>query len=497
MSHSSETVAAVDLGSNSFHMIIARHIAGEPHVIDRMREMVQLAAGLDRHHHLDQAAQQRALACLERFGQRLRSLPPGSVRVLGTSALRQARAAGDFISAAQQALGHPIEIISGREEARLIYLGVAHSLPADTGRRLVIDIGGGSTECIIGERFEAQHMESLRIGCVISSRRYFPNGALSRSNMQQAQTKARLLLLGVEGHFCDIGWQNCAGSSGTIKAVEAVLLANGWSEAGITLNGLYALRDALIQAGEVKRLALPGLRPERAPVLPGGLAILIAVFEGLKIERMQVSEGAMREGALYDLLGRIQHEDVRDRTIAWLSERYHVDTAHAARVAQTALECLDQVATIWKLTGDEHRHMLSWAARLHEIGLAVAHSGYHKHGAYLAEHSDVPGFSNQEQHVLAAMIRSHRRTFTRTAFHELAGTWRESAWRLSILLRLAVLLHRSRSQEALPKINLEAGERLLRIRFPAGFLESHPLTLADLRQEAEDLRSSRIKLRVS
>ena len=340
-------------------------------------------------------------------------------------------------------------------------------------------------------------MESLRIGCVIASRRYFPNGALSRSNMQQAETAARLLLLGIEGHFRDIGWQSCAGSSGTIKAVEAVLAANGWSETGITLNGLYALRDALFQAGEVKRLALPGLRPERAPVLPGGLAILIAVFEGLRIERMQVSEGAMREGALYDLLGRIQHEDVRDRTIAWLSERYHVDAPQAARVAQTALECLDQVAAPWRLTGEEHRHMLSWAARLHEIGLAVAHSGYHKHGAYLAEYSDAPGFSTQEQQVLAAMIRSHRRTFTHTAFHGLAGIWQESAWRLSILLRLAVLLHRSRSQEALPKLGLEAGERALRIRFPPGFLESHPLTLADLLQEAKDLRSSRIRLKVS
>jgi exopolyphosphatase/guanosine-5'-triphosphate,3'-diphosphate pyrophosphatase len=492
-----ETIAAVDLGSNSFHMIIARLMVGQPQVLDRMREMVQLAAGLDRHHHLSQEAQGRALACLERFGQRLRSLPPGSVRAVGTSTLRQARNAAGFIAAAQRALGHPIEVISGQEEARLIYLGVAHTLPAQEGRRLVIDIGGGSTECIIGERFEAQHRESLRVGCVIVSRHFFPKGALTSRHMRDAETAARLQLLGLEGRYRAIGWQDCAGSSGTIKAVQAILLANGWSEDGITLDGLCRLRDAVLEAGNVSRLELPGLRPERAPVLPGGLAILLAAFESLGIERMQVSEGAMREGVLYDLLGRIQHEDVRDRTIVQLTERYHVDAAQAARVEKTALECLAQVAQAWGLMNEEHRQILGWAARLHEIGLAIAHSGYHKHGAYLAQYSDMLGFSSQEQQVLAALIRMHRRTFVRSAFQSLPGVWKEPAWRLSVLLRLAVLLHHSRSPEPLPEFKLSVSDRTIELKFARGFLAHHPLTLADLKEEADYLRSAKLRLKVS
>lgn len=492
-----DTIAAVDLGSNSFHMIIARLIGGEPHVLDRMREMVQLAAGLDRHYHLAEEVQDRALACLKRFGQRLRSLPPGSVRAVGTSTLRQARNASEFIVAAQRALGHPIEVISGQEEARLIYLGVAHTLPPQEGRRLIIDIGGGSTECILGERFEAQHMESLRVGCVILSRRYFPKGVISPRYLYEAQTAARLQLLGMEGRFREIGWKDCAGSSGTVKAVQAILLANGWSEEDITLNGLYRLREALLEAGDVSRLALPSLRPERAPVLPGGLAILLAAFESLEIERMQVSEGAMREGVLYDLLGRIQHEDVRDRTITQLSERYHVDIVHADRVEKTALDCLSQVADSWGLKNEEHKNMLSWAARLHEMGLAIAHSGYHKHGAYLAQYSDMPGFSSQEQQVLAALVRTHRRSFTRNLFRPLSASWRDAAWRLAVLLRLSVLLHHSRSPEPLPTFRLAVNDQTIQLSFAPGFLARHPLTLADLRQEAEYLRSVKLKLKLS
>lgn len=490
-----EVIAAVDLGSNSFHMIVARVADGRLHVLDHMREMVQLAAGLTKKDLLTEAAQKRALACLARFGQRLRHMRRGSVRAVGTQTLRRAANARAFLNLARRALGHPIEIIGGAEEARLIYGGVAHTLPNSPERRLVIDIGGGSTELIIGQGFEALHTESLAIGCVSLTKAHFADGAISDENLARAGIAAGLELQNIERQFRDIGWGGCIGASGTVNAIQAVVRANKWSDGDITAESLARLRDALLKAGHVRKLSLAGLRAERAPIFPAGVAILAATFVSLGIERLRAADGALREGLLYDLLGRMRHEDVRDRTIDGLCTRYHVDSEHGRRVERTVCDLLAQVAPRWQLNREDDANMLGWAARLHEVGLTIAHSQYHKHGAYLIANTDMPGFSRQEQELLAALVRGHRRKFPAAVFRELPRAVSLTAARLAMILRLAVLLHRARSRRPLPPLTLTATGKTLRLSFPPGWLAEHPLTQADLAQEAEYLNAAGMRLK--
>lgn len=487
-----ETVAAVDLGSNSFHMIVARIVHGQLHVLDRLQETVRLGAGLDERNRLTAEAGRRAIDCLKRFGQRLHGMQASSVRAVGTNTLRRARRVEKFLARAEAALGHPIEVISGREEARLIYLGVAREIPED-GPRLVIDIGGGSTELILGERMEPRLAESLYMGCVSMWQAHFPNGRITAKALRRAETAARLELQPVEAQFRH-GWQLAYGSSGTIRTIGAVARAAGWCDSDITPAALAHLREALLEAGHVDRLRFAALSADRAPVFPGGVAILTAVFDALGIESLRVSDSALREGLLYDLLGRLRHEDVRERTIGGLSALYHVDKSQAARVEATARECFTQVAADWNLT-DADAALLSWAARLHEMGLAVAHTQYHKHGAYLARYADLPGFSSTEQQGLALLIRAHRRKFPLDEFALLPAAPRRQAQRLATLLRLAVLLHRGRSDAPLPRLRLSAGKRSLRVNFPGRWLAQHPLTLADLQQESEWLGQAGMKLK--
>ncbi len=487
------TVAALDLGSNSFHMIVARVMNGQFHVVDRLQEMVRLAAGLDEHNNLDKPSRARALECLARFGERLRGMSPGSVRVVGTNTLRRARNSKKFLLAAEHALGHPIEIISGQEEARLVYQGVVHDLPDDGKRRLVIDIGGGSTEFIVGRRYEPLLAESLHMGCVGMSLEYFPNGQLTSKHWRRAETAAHLELQPIESRIREQGWNSVYGASGTIRAISAVLHAKKWTDGEITLAALQQLRNALLAAGDLRRVAFEGLSPERAPVFPGGTAILLAAFEALAIERMEISDSALREGLLYDLLGRIRLSDPRRRTVAALLERYHVDAVQAAHVERTAQYCLTRVANAWEL-GIPQAQALTFAARLHEIGLAIAHTKYHRHGAYLVEHSDLPGFSREEQRLLAVLIRGHRRRFPAEVLEMLPPDERRVARRLMVLLRLAVLLHRGRSQVELPRFRLVARKRVLTLGFPRGWLKKNPLTCADLEQEMEYLKAAGLVL---
>jgi len=490
-----DTLAAVDLGSNSFHMIIAQvRDDGGLHVVDRLREQVQLAAGLDAERRLSSEARARALACLERFGERLRGLPQGKVRAVGTNTLRSTRSSGEFLRVAQRALGHPIEIIAGHEEARLIYLGVAHTQADDQGRRLVIDIGGGSTEFIIGQRFEPRYRESLFMGCVSASRRHFGDGLMTEVAFRQAEIAARLELEAIERQYRRVGWDECIGSSGTIKAVGSVVVANGWSTGAITRKGLEKVRRALVKAGSSDALALDGLSRERAAVFPGGVAILTAAFESLGIEEMQVSDGALREGLLYELLGRIGHEDVRERTILAMARRYQASPRFAQRVAQTVELCRQHVASVWGLASEDVRIMLRWAALMHEIGVAISHHSYHKHGGYLVRYSDMPGFSRQDQVLLSVLVRGHRRKFAREELAELAETVAGVAERMCVLLRLAVLLNHGRSPEPLPPFQLSADDQSLDVVFPDGWLDRHPLTRANLEREAEYLKPARLRL---
>ncbi len=485
-----DEIAAVDLGSNSFHLIVARLRDGRLEVIDRLREHVRLAQGLLPDNRLSDEARARALDCLARFGQRLRELPPGAVRAVGTNTLRKARSPG-FLEAAREALGHPVEIISGVEEARLIYLGVARSLEAaDHERRLVMDIGGGSTELIVGSGDRPLELDSLYMGCVSMSQRFFPEGRVDKPAMRRAILAAQLEVEPIRRRYRRAGWERAVGASGTIKAVRQILLAEGWSDQGITPAGLKKLRKALVAAGDMARVSLKSLSEERRPVLPGGVAILSAVFDLLEIERMQLSSGALREGILFDLVGRLHHADIRGHSVERMIERFGCDAAQAQRVARVALRLFDQLAEEWRLDAGVWRPVLEWAARLHEIGLVVAHGQYHKHGAYLVQHSDMAGFSLTEQRVLAALVRSHRRKFPLSVFEDLPKVVREPAQSLAVLLRLAALIQRGRSSRT-PEIlrARSAGPQVLVLRFGKGFLEHHPLTRADLEAEQRYLQA--------
>lgn len=487
--HGITRVAAVDLGSNSFHLFVARVIGNRLHIVDRLKQRIYLAAGLDAKGNLSKAAQDRAIECLERFGQRLGHPPNQRVRAVGTNTLRKARNAQAFIRRAKRALGHPIEVISGREEARLIYLGVAHSIAETSGRRLVIDIGGGSTECIIGRHFEPLAADSLYMGCVSYSLKYFPRGRIRRDYMDRAELAARLEFETLASRYGALRWKECVGSSGTILATEQLLRANGWTKQGITREGLARLRRAVIDVGSMARLAqMRGISEDRAPVYPGGLAILCAAFDAFGITRMRTSTGALREGLVYDLLGRIGHEDVRDATIRQYAERYHVDLEQAARVERTALLLLKGASKAWKLDPEMARKYLAWSSRLIEIGMSISYSGYHKHSAYIVAHADMPGFSNEDQQMLATLISGHRRKILPEHFNDLPEDHVWMSQCLCVLLRLAVRLHRGRRQRALPAISLSARKKRLELTFPRGWLDKHPLTQADLADEKSRLQ---------
>lgn len=489
-----DLLAAIDLGSNSFHLIVARSVQSEIRTLERLGEKVQLAAGLDADNNLTEEAQQRALDCLSRFAPFLTGIHPDNIRIVGTNALRAAHNSRQFLNRAEKVLGHPLEVISGREEARLIYVGAAHSLATPQGRRLVADIGGGSTEFIIGEGFDAQALESLHMGCVAYSKRFFSDGQISTKRYQQAVLAAKNELLNIVKPYKKLGWQETVGTSGTIKACAAVLQQNGWSEGPITREALGKLSKALLKFKDLDSVSLDGLRSDRAKVFPAGVAILQAIFELLDISEMTFTDGALREGVLFDLQGRFSDQDIREQTVSALSERYHADPSQAEIVSQTALSLFDQVKDSWQLGHDELRQILRWAARLHEIGLAIAHSQFHKHGAYLLLHSDLPGFSRQQQSMLAVLVRSHRRKFPMAEFRMQPEALELPLIRLAILLRLAVHLNHSRPDEAILNVRIQAENRQIHLSFPEGWFNDNPLTLADLENEQAYLESYGYKL---
>ncbi|HMM74463.1 MAG TPA: Ppx/GppA phosphatase family protein [Gammaproteobacteria bacterium] len=487
------TIAAVDLGSNSFHLVVAHPQDGHLKVIDRLREVIRLAAGFDAENRLSEEVCDSALRCLTRFGERIRHLPPGAVRAVGTNALRKARNAASFVARAEAVLGHPIDIVSGYEEARLIYLGVSHGLQDDAELRLVIDIGGGSTEVITGRRFEPEIMESLHIGSVGMSVAQFCDGTIDARRMRAAEILARQEFEPIEEAISRAGWQSAIGASGTMETVAAVLAHHGWAKDGITREGLLELRAAMIAAGHVERLGELGVPADRRAIFPGGVAIALGAFEELGIERMRVSDSALREGLLYDLLGRIEREDVRERTVAHLMQRFDVDRSQVARVRATVAHLCVEVAAEWKLKSEEDLRLLEWAAALHEIGNTVSHSQYHKHGAYLLHHLDMPGFARGDQNRLATLVRAHRRKIPLPEFAVFPQS--DALLRLALLLRLAVVLHRARGAATPTEVHLKAEPRALKLVFPKGWLETHPLTSADLAQEADYVKAIGYRLK--
>jgi len=488
-----DQIAAVDLGSNSFHMVVARYSQGQLRVIDRLRETVRMADGLDGRGGLSEEARLRALECLERFGQRIRDLPHHHVRALATNTVRRLSSPRAFLTPGEAALGHPIEVISGREEARLIYLGVAHAQPPkEDQHRLVIDIGGGSTEFIIGRGFNPVERESIQVGCIASTRRFFPGGKLSKKRWKDALTEIAGELQQFATLYRDLGWQEAIGSSGTSKAIGEICAAMKLTKGAVTAEALPQVRDRLLQVERIEDIDLPGLSGDRRPIIAGGVLILEAAFQALGIERMMVSKAAMREGILYDMIGRGGQNDVREAAVAAQMRRYDVDTRQAQRVEATALSMFEQVRAAWKLE-DMDAELLSYAARLHEIGLAVAHSQYHVHGAYLLEHSDISGFSRQEQLFLSALVRTHRRNVPKSAFEALPDRRLAAAKRTAALLRLAVLLHRAHEAQPIPKLDVSVEGEQLSLVLDKEWIEQRPLLRADLLDEPDHMTGLGVK----
>ncbi|GAB3390554.1 exopolyphosphatase [Lysobacter fragariae] len=491
-----DMLAAIDLGSNSFHMVVAQYLLGQLRIVDRLRETVRMAEGLDARGGLDPAVRQRAVDCLARFGQRVRDIPPQRIRAIATNTVRRLAQPQGFLLPAEAALGHAIEVVAGREEARLIYLGVAHAQPSKPGElRLVIDIGGGSTECIIGSGFEAIERESLQLGCIASTRRFFPSGKLSKKKWKEALTEVTAEFQQFTGTYRALGWHEVIGSSGTNKAIGDICAAMKLTKGAVTAEALPQVRDRLLQADRIEDIELPGLSSERRPIIAGGILVLEAAFAALGLQRMAVSKAAMREGVLYDMLGRGGEHDPRDASVDALMVRYAIDKKQATRVETSLLRMFDQVAKPWSLDGDD-RLMLARAARLHELGLVIAHSQYHVHSAYVIENSDIAGFSQQQQRFLAALVRTHRRGIPKSAFDALPDRLLTSARRGAALLRLAVLLHRSHENGEIPRLDLKADGSTLTLGVSKKWLDARPLVKADLLGEPEDLAGLGIQLQV-
>ncbi|HUU71997.1 MAG TPA: Ppx/GppA phosphatase family protein [Burkholderiales bacterium] len=484
------TIAAVDLGSNSFRLQVGRVVDEQVYAVDSLREPVRLAAGLSPDGDLDEAAQERAVGVLRRFAQRLRGFPPNTVRAVGTNTLRAARNAAEVLPRLESALGFPIEIVAGREEARLVYVGVAHGLAPSADKRLVVDIGGGSTEFIIGSGITPELTESLYMGCVSWSLKFFPDQRVSKSSMKRAEVAARIEIEAIRKKFSSKYWSEAIGSSGTARAISDVLESNGWCDSGINREGLEKLRSAVIGAGHIAKIDLPGLRGDRLPVLPGGLAIMKAVFDELDVSHMNIASGAMRQGILWDMIGRRRHKDMRETTVRQFMKRYHVDTVQARRVERLAKKLYEQFGS-----GDDLDYgilLLSWAARLHEIGLSVSHSGFHKHSAYIVSNADMPGFSRMEQQHAAKLVRSHRGSLDK--LRNLAAD--ETDWTLLISLRLAVLMYRSRSEKRLPRIVAKKSDSTFTLVIDGGWLNANPLTAAELQDEIAAWRRLGVELSV-
>ena len=489
-----DLLAAVDLGSNSFHMVVSRYVLGQLRTVDRIRETVRLAEGLDAKGGLNAEVRQRALACLARFGQRLRDIPSQRVRAIATNTVRQLAVPQAFLVPAETALGHPIEVVSGREEARLIYLGVANEQPPRAGQlRLVIDIGGGSTECIIGTGLEALERESLQAGCVASTRRFFGDGQLSRRRWNEALAEVSAEFQQFAGVYRGLGWDEALGSSGTNKAIGEICAALKLTKGAVTAEALPQVRDRLLRAGTIDEIDLPSLSNERKPIIAGGLLVLEAAFNALGLQRMAVSKAAMREGVLHDMLGRGSEADPREASVRALMLRYGIEPGQAQRVEDTALQLFERVARDWAFDADD-RVRLAWAARLHELGLAIAHSQYHVHGAYILEHSDIAGFSQQEQRFLATLVRTHRRKIPKGAFDVLPDRLQPGSRHCAALLRLAVLLHRSHEPDDLPPLRLLAQGDQLTLALPGAWLDARPLLRTDLETERQELPSLGVRL---
>ena len=478
-------LASVDLGSNSFRLQVCQIIDGQLKVIDSLKVMVRFAAGLDEHKNLDAESQERALACLAKFGERLRGFEADQVRAVATNTFRVAKNIREFLPKAEAALGFPIEIIAGREEARLIYTGVVHTLPPNGDKMLVIDIGGGSTEFVIGADIKPLHTESLPLGCVTYSLRFF-SGKISQKNFQAAINAARAEIQRISKLLKREGWDFAVGTSGSAKAIRDLIAEELGEDENITYAGMQHLARRICEAGSVKKAKFNDLKPERIEVFAGGLAVMMAAFEELEIKNMMVTDAALRDGVFYDLIGRQLNQDMRDQTVEQFRQRYHVAASQAdrvAKVAQTFLQSVSQHISVQEL-GYWQRYV-NWAAQLHEIGLNIAHTAYHKHTAYILENADMPGFSRKEQQLLAALALGQRGDLRKMP--EYVGD-NQMMWFAILTLRLAVLFCRARLPLDLPnntQLRHDPQTRQFILRLTQNWLDENPLAADALAFEAD------------
>ncbi len=477
---SSPLYAAIDLGSNSFHMLIVRHIDGSVQTMAKIKRKVRLAAGLDDNNALSLEAMQRGWDCLSLFAERLQDIPAENIRIVGTATLRTATNIEDFLSKANQILGHSIEVISGEEEAATIYKGVAHT-SGGMGRRLVVDIGGASTEVIIGEGFEAKALTSLKMGCVTWLERHFKDRQLNSTNFNNAIDAAKKGLEPILDQYSQLGWDVCVGASGTVQALQEIMLAQGMDEV-ITLAKLNRLKKQAMRSDHLEELDIEGLTLERALVFPSGLSILIAIFESLGIESMTLAGGALREGLVYDMMADLRQDDIRARTIDSVQSRYQIDQCYAHQVSALARKLLAQCGGLAWINEPQAEILLHTAAELHEIGLSIDFKKGGEHNAYLLCNLDLPGFTRAQKHLLAEVTRRYREQLTSLPEqYALSGI---SGKRVLRLLRLAVLLSHRRCVELEPKVNLIADGDDLILSIEKSWLDANPLTHAELELEA-------------
>ena len=474
--------AAIDLGSNSFHMLVVREVAGSIQTLTRIKRKVRLAAGLNSDNVLSAEAMERGWQCLRLFAERLQDIPQSQIRVVATATLRIAVNADEFIAKAQEILGCPVQVISGEEEARLIYQGVAHTT-GGADQRLVVDIGGASTELVTGSGAQTTSLFSLSMGCVTWLERYFTNRNLAQENFDEAEKAAREVLRPVADKLRFHGWKVCVGASGTVQALQEIMMAQGMDER-ITLAKLQQLKQRAIHCGRLEELEIEGLTLERALVFPSGLAILIAIFTELNIQCMTLAGGALREGLVYGMLHLPVDQDIRSRTLRNIQRRFMVDTDQANRVTQLAVHLLEQVKDEWHLEAIS-RELLQSACQLHEIGLSVEYKQAPLHAAWLVRNLDLPGFTPAQKKLLATLLLNQTNPVDLSSLHQQNAVPPRIAEHLCRLLRLAIIFAARRRDDLVPHITLQAQDENLTLTLPEGWLEHHPLGTELIDQEIQ------------
>lgn len=488
----STQIAVLDVGSNSFHLVVARIISGAVQILHKTKIKVRLADGLDKNNNLSQESIDRGVQALEVIKTSLAGFEPNSVRIVATYTLRKAKNANRFIEAAKQIFPYPVEIIAGQEEARLIFNGVAHTESLDD-KTLVIDIGGGSTEFIIGEKLEPMLLRSLDMGCVSYSQQFFNNPIIKEKHFAKAITAAQQQLELIEDKYINIGWQNALGTSGTIESL--VLQAGEGLEAhDLSLAQLENIKRKIIAAGSLDNLALPYVSEDRKQVFPAGLAILIAIFRSFKITSLNYAQAALREGVIYEMESSLSKTNIKERAAQSIATRYDVDTKQAKLVLDTSFALFEQAKEQWHLNEQRLKPILGWAALLHEVGLHINSRGVQRHSAYILANAELPGFNSEQQTLVSTLTRFHRKKIKINELPQLTQFSHYEVLNCIVLLRLAVLLNIKRQQDFLPEYQFNVDKNRIHLSFPPGWLDDHPVIAADLDKEKEQIEKANVKL---